>query len=126
MWLYEQASISIFAFIFHTQKKHTMKTLPSKALCLCLFSLISSALLANHFVANNLPENIDPKGYWVIETQAKKKDAIVRYYTMQKQLVHIEKIPAKQVNLKRKNTIKKLNEKASVFAGMHKKLENQQ
>ena len=103
-----------------------MKTLQSKALCLCFFSLLSSALLANQFVANKVPENIEPKGYWVIETQPKKKDAIVRYYAMDKQLVHIEKVPAKQVNLNRKNTIKKLNEKASVFAGMHKKLENQQ
>jgi hypothetical protein len=103
-----------------------MKTLHTKAFCLGLFSLLSSALLANQFEVNNLLEKHDSTGYWVIERQPKRKEAIVRYYAMDKQLVHIETIPAKQVNPNRKRTILKLNEKARIFAGMHKKLEDQQ
>jgi hypothetical protein len=102
-----------------------MKTLQTKAFCLGLLCLLSSALFAHSSLFENPAKSDVPMGYWVVESHPKQMEAIVRYYNMEKQLVHIEKVPVNKVNLTRRSTINKLNEKARVFAGMYKKLEEQ-
>ncbi len=103
-----------------------MKTHALKLICLGLFTLLSSVLLANELFAYGAETNKLSEGFWVIETQPNNKEAIVRYYTKERHLVHIEKVPAKEVNLKKNGTAQRLNSKAAIFAGMYKRLAEQQ
>jgi hypothetical protein len=102
-----------------------MKTLQTKAFCLGLFCLLSQVLFAYPSLFKHTEKSDVPMGYWVVESHPKQKEAIVRYYNMDKHLVHIEKVRVNKVNLTRRSTINKLNEKARIFAGMYKKLEDQ-